>query len=66
MLSSHAVIAVLSTIREPMISPVHGDELSGAVQFRRLSNSRNSRFLVRHPWDRYAFPAFVALIWFVI
>ena len=31
-----------------------------------MSNSRNSSFLVRHPWDRYAFPAFVALIWFVI
>ena len=28
------------------------------------SDSRN--FLVRHPWDRYAFPVVVALIWFVI
>ena len=25
-----------------------------------------SNFLFRHPWDRYAFPGFVALIWFVI
>jgi hypothetical protein len=32
----------------------------------RLSNSKTSKFLARHPWDRYAFPGFVALIWFVI
>jgi hypothetical protein len=31
-----------------------------------LSNSNNSKFLVRHPWDQYAFPGFVALIWLVI
>lgn len=28
--------------------------------------SNTSNFLFRHPWDRYAFPGFVALIWFVI
>ena len=28
--------------------------------------SKTSNFLFRHPWDRYAFPGFVALIWFVI
>jgi len=28
--------------------------------------SNPSNFLFRHPWDRYAFPGFVALIWFVI
>ena len=32
----------------------------------RLSKSYHSRFLVRHPWDRYAIPGLVALIWFVI
>ena len=31
-----------------------------------MSTSKNSSFLVRHPWDRYAFPGFVALIWLVI
>lgn len=31
-----------------------------------MSNSKDSTFLVRHPWDRYAFPGFVALIWLVI
>ena len=31
-----------------------------------MSNSNNSKFLVRHPWDQYAFPGFVALIWLVI
>ena len=28
--------------------------------------TNSSNFLFRHPWDRYAFPGFVALIWFVI
>jgi uncharacterized membrane protein YozB (DUF420 family) len=28
--------------------------------------TNTSNFLFRHPWDRYAFPGFVALIWFVI
>jgi hypothetical protein len=28
--------------------------------------SNPSNFLFRHPWDRYAFPGFVALIWFAI
>ena len=31
-----------------------------------MSKSNNSKFLVRHPWDRYAIPGLVALIWFVI
>ena len=31
-----------------------------------MSKSNTSNFLIRHPWDRYAFPGFVALIWFVI
>jgi len=31
-----------------------------------LSNANTSKFLLRHPWDRYAFPGFVVLIWFVI
>jgi hypothetical protein len=31
-----------------------------------LAKSRDDEFLVRHPWDRYAFAAFVALIWVVI
>ena len=31
-----------------------------------MARSNDYKFLVRHPWDRYAFPAFVALIWFVI
>ena len=29
-----------------------------------MSNTAN--FLARHRWDRYAFPGFVALIWFVV
>jgi hypothetical protein len=28
--------------------------------------TNTSNFLFRHPWDRYAFPGFVAFIWFVI
>jgi uncharacterized membrane protein YozB (DUF420 family) len=31
-----------------------------------LNNANTSTFFLRHPWDRYAFPGFVALIWFVI
>ena len=31
-----------------------------------LSNSNNSKLLVRQRWDKYAFPVFVALIWLVI
>ena len=31
-----------------------------------MSHSIGANFLIRHSWDRYAFPAFVALIWFVI
>jgi hypothetical protein len=31
-----------------------------------LNKSNTSKFFVRHPWDRYAFPGFVALIWFVV
>jgi hypothetical protein len=31
-----------------------------------LNKSNTSKFLMRHPWDRYAFPGFVVLIWFVI
>ena len=31
-----------------------------------LNNANTSNFFLRHPWDRYAFPGFVALIWFVI
>jgi hypothetical protein len=31
-----------------------------------LGKFNTSGFLVRHPWDRYAIPIFVALIWFVV
>jgi hypothetical protein len=31
-----------------------------------LMKSYTSKFLLRHPWDRYAFPGFVLLIWIVI
>lgn len=37
-----------------------------ATESGSASHHNNSEFLVRHPWDQYAFPGFVALIWLVI
>lgn len=39
---------------------------AGSSNRSPLRNSSTGNFLVRHPWDRYAFLVFVALIWFVI
>jgi len=39
------------------------DARSSPSPFRTL---HADNFLVRHPWDRYAFPVFVAMIWLVI
>jgi hypothetical protein len=53
-------------------SPFWGEARDDGAQSRFsrggsfLSNSNDSKFLVRHPWDQYAFPVFVALIWLVI
>jgi uncharacterized protein DUF429 len=31
-----------------------------------LGKLNTFKFPIRHPWDRYAFPGFVTIIWFVI